>query len=95
LIQDCLRSAANIRENSFQAGLEGHLNSRGEVDNVLVKSETADLKGCLEKNLGKVAYGRGRLGPFKMRIQRVKPPEDPSQEPKGVLLELTTVKKWE
>lgn len=94
-VQQCLRSAPDIREADFSVSLEGTLNYIGQIGPVDVTASNPGLKDCLTKFLPSVAYGRGRSGPFQMRITRSKPPETPESKPKGFLLDLTSPKKWE
>ena len=94
-VQQCLRSAPDIRETDFLVAFEGTLNHVGQMGTVVVTASNTGLKECLTKFLPLVAYGRGRSGPFQIRITRSKPPETPESGPVGFLLDLTSPKKWE
>ncbi len=94
-VQDCLRGAPDIREAAFVVGLEGILTFQGAVEQFNPSTPTESLGTCLTHAIKSVSFGRGKTGPFKMQVMRSKPPADPSKKPKGVLLDLTTVKKWE
>jgi hypothetical protein len=94
-VQNCLRVAPDIREESFSVGLEGHLSYTGSIEAFRAKTPTESLRNCLTEAFKTINLQRGRMGPFKLQVVRGKPPEDDGKKPKGILLELSTLKKWE
>jgi hypothetical protein len=91
-VLECLRRAPEVRETQFQVGVEGHLNYKGEAEDVQVVSPNPDLKKCLMREVSAVEFGRGRLGPFKMQIIR---PQVGVSGGKPMLLDLSEGKKFE
>jgi hypothetical protein len=83
-VQACLKLASEIRSDKFVTGIEGYLNYKGGIENLSVAT-TEPLRACLLKEIGALALGRGRAGPFKMQVNRV---AQPGQNPKAILLVL-------
>lgn len=94
-VQGCLRNAPGIREEAFSVGLEGHLRYTGAVESFVAETDTESLGACLNQAFMTINFNRGRMGPFKLRVIRSKPPLDDGKKPKGILLELEGLKKWE
>ena len=83
-VQSCLKLTPEIRSDRFVTGVEGYLNYKGGFENLSVAT-TEPLKTCLLKEIGALALGRGRAGPFKMQVNRV---ANPGRNPKAILLVL-------
>lgn len=94
-VQACLRQAPDIREEAFSVGLEGHLSYNGSVEAFRTSTSSESLKSCLTQAFKTINFQRGRMGPFKLQVVRAKPPEDDGKKPKGILLDLDGLKKWE
>jgi hypothetical protein len=83
-VQACLKLDPEIRSEKFVTGAEGYLSYKGLIEGLSIAA-TEPLKACLTKEIGALALGRGRAGPFKMQVGRV---ANPGQNPKAILLVL-------
>lgn len=92
-VLSCLRQAPEIRDPQFSVSISGLLKYTGEIENPLVDGVSGALKNCLSREIGALSMNRGRPGAFKLQISRSQP--TPGKKPKGVLLDLNNVKKWE
>ncbi len=91
-VQECLRGFFKEAGEGTSIGIEGYLNNQGAVNDLAVDLTSAESKGCFEKSAKLIELGRGRSGPFKMRILRA---PIAGQKVKTFLLELDEVKKLE
>lgn len=94
-VQECLRAAPDIREESFAVGLEGQLSYTGSVESFRANTANEKLRSCLAEAFKSINFLRGRMGPFKLQVVHAKPPLEDGKKPKGILLELEGLKKWE
>ena len=78
-IQNCLKAEPEAQRSDFNATLEGYLDYKGVMDSVNLAGP-AGLRACLSHELGRLPFGRGRAGPFKMQLMQKKPllPDLPS-----------------
>lgn len=93
-VQSCLRLAIKPEQADFSVGVEAQITKLGRVLKPSATTPDAAFKGCLESQLGSLDLGKGKAGPFKLRILR-SPDPVVGQKPKGILLDLKPLRKFE
>ena len=94
-VQNCLRLEPQVRENTFFVNIEGRIDSRGHILETRVPDGSQSLSKCLETAAQTVKLGRGKTGPFKLKLIRTGTSVPNFAQQPGILLDLRPPKKWE
>lgn len=91
-VQDCFRKPSGTVHVPVTVTVDGKITYGGEIEGAQVRGSDPGLEKCLLEALKTVRLGRGRIGPFKMRLSTER---DRLKGGKGLILEPAPVRKFE